>query len=98
MHNKLMCYIQAIQVCSPGLMNWEMAKTSIVCRQDYSIVDEAMPNAAILPSREKRRASRTVNLSLYIAEKLQQQSSIDADKLRSVFACSDGDMDIFHYL
>jgi hypothetical protein len=79
-------------------MNWAGVKTPFAYRQGYPIAQDAVPNADILPSREKRRASPTVNLCLYIAEKLQQQSSLDADKLRSVFASSDGDMDIFHYL
>lgn len=98
MSNELTCYIQAVEVCTPGMMNWQMAKDIFLGHQLYQCTEAVVPCTNMLPARENRRASSTIHLSLHIAEKLQQQAQIEANTWRSVLASSDGDMDIFHYL
>lgn len=98
MSNKLTCYIQAIEVCTPGMMNWQAAEDIFLGHKIYQKDEQPVPHNTILPARENRRASSTIHLSLHIAEKLQQQANMQPNEWRSVLASSDGDMDIFHSL
>lgn len=98
MNPKLSCYLNAIDLCTPALLNWESAQPILTNHQAYHFTHEAIPLADILSAREKRRASHTVNLSLHLAKNLQQQTGIAAELLPTVFATSDGDSDIFDYL
>lgn len=95
---KLSCYLQGIAVAAPGLANWSHAQKIFSLEKEYRYEPSPFPTADILPPREKRRASPTVNLSLHLAETAQKSSKIDPQQLRTVFATSDGDSDIFDYL
>ena len=90
--------LQSVAIAAPGLDSWEQAQTVLCGQKTYQNTESKLPMATILSSRERRRASRTVNLALAVATAAQQTSKIAADQLRNVFVSSNGDVDIFHYL
>ncbi|OGT30365.1 MAG: hypothetical protein A3E87_01385 [Gammaproteobacteria bacterium RIFCSPHIGHO2_12_FULL_35_23] len=96
--NNLSCYLYAIEICTPGLLNWQQAQPILANSLPYKLTSDPIPEAKILSVKEKRRASATVNLSLHIATQLQQTMQIEANLLKPIFASSDGDSDIFNYL
>lgn len=93
-------YIQSVSAYSPMFSNWSDAinffqkgnLSGNICEQIK------LPKADILSPMERRRASRTVNLALSVAQQAQQSSGFSADELCKVFSCSNGDSDIFDYL
>mgnify|MGYP006422220425 CR=1 FL=1 len=91
-------YIEAVAVATPGIPDWDAAKTQLQHHGEIDTSDKTIPKAACLSSREKRRASDTVNLSLHLAQTSCDLSDIDPKDCRSVFLSSDGDADIFHEL
>ena len=90
--------LQSVAITAPGLDSWEQAKTVLCDPKACQNIESKIPVANILSPRERRRASRTVNLALAVATAAQQTSGIAADQLRNVFVSSNGDVDIFHYL
>ncbi len=91
-------YIESIALAAPGLASWEEAKPILRGEKAYQYIDTAIPQPSFLPPRERRRASRTVKVSLSVAQLAQQQSNIAAQKLQNIFVSSNGDVDIFDYL
>lgn len=90
--------LQSVAIAAPGLDSWEQAQTVLCGQTPYQNTETIPPVANVLSPRERRRASRTVNLALAVATAAQQTSAIAADQLRKIFVSSNGDIDIFHYL
>src|SRR3990167_407437 len=95
---KTSCYLYAVEICTPGLLNWQKAQVLLTNNGNYQLFPVPVPAAEILSLKEKRRASNTVNLSLHIATQLQKTMKVDSRLLKTIFASSDGDSDIFDYL
>jgi hypothetical protein len=92
-------YIQSICAYSPMFSDWPEAVKFLQKGDTYNPSEQRkIPKAEILSPTERRRASRTVNLALNVAEQAQQSSCVSMDDLSKVFSCSNGDSDIFNYL
>lgn len=87
-------YLRGIGVAAPGLLGWDVCRD--VLRGQAPCVAEPLPpfSPALLPANERRRATRTIKLALQVAQEALAQAQSDAANIASVFATSEGDIEI----
>ncbi len=98
MTKAIVCYVNAVAICAPGLPDWSTASTYLTTQKHWQLVDDAIPQTTILSPRERRRASHAVKLSLHLAEQLPQQMQLPANQLQTVFASAEGEGETFDSL
>lgn len=93
-------YLHSVGIVAPGLMGWPTAREVLRGERDYQ--SEPIPKLlpSLLPANERRRTTPMIKLSLCVAEEAMQAEGISetfpADQVCSVFASSDGDLEIVH--
>ncbi|WP_455199413.1 beta-ketoacyl synthase chain length factor [Kaarinaea lacus] len=87
-------HVHAVSIIAPGLSNWSNCREILRGEKDYS--HEELPKLApdLLPKNERRRTTNTIKLALCAGEQATRSPGIDISKISSVFASSNGDLDI----
>lgn len=87
-----------IGVLGPGLPDWPEARSVLTGHKPYRANPTPMPAPAGLPPNERRRATRPTRIGLEAARQALVGLSLDRQRLASIFASSDGDMDLIDRL
>ncbi|HEX9810526.1 MAG TPA: beta-ketoacyl synthase chain length factor [Burkholderiales bacterium] len=88
--------VLGIGIFGPGLAGWASSAALLGAAAPYR--DTALPalEPALLPATERRRAGRTVQLAVHVAQQAMQ--GVQADSVPTVFATSGGDLQTAHEL
>jgi hypothetical protein len=91
-------YVDGIGILGPGLVGWEPSRVILAGDVGYHETPSPDPPASILPPNERRRSSACVRWAVQVAQEAIEQAEADPKTLATVFACSDGEMDILNQL
>lgn len=83
--------LEGVGVLGPGLLDWEAASAVLAGRAAYARARTLLPEPAVLPPAERRRAGRVVRLALAAGLEAVRHSGRNAADLPSVFSSSGGD-------
>ena len=86
--------IHAISIIAPGLENWEECSQVFRGSSTYEATEIAKLVPELLPKNERRRTTQTIKLALCTAGKAIESAGVEANEICSVFASSNGDLDI----
>lgn len=89
-------YVDAVGLAAPGLPGWAASVPTLAGRQAWAAQELAAYAPERLPPNERRRATATVRLAFRTAEDALAGGAHDAAQLATVFASSDGDLDVVH--
>jgi hypothetical protein len=87
----LSAWIQGVGLIAPGLPDWPSAVEVLNGSVPYTCSPSVLPVPAILPSAERRRASRVVKLALALGLEAAQHGQVDVSTLATVFTASGAD-------
>ncbi len=87
----LMAFIDGIGILTPGIAGWPAAMDVLAGRAAYAPAPTALAPPAVLPSAERRRASRLVKAALGVGLEAVTHAGADASTLATVFSSSSGD-------
>lgn len=87
----LTAWIEGVGFLAPGLADWPAAQAVLRGEQPYSAAPTQLPAPTILPSAERRRASRIVKLTLAVGLEAVAQAGADVATLATVFSASGAD-------
>ncbi len=87
-----------IGVVGPGLPDWVQAREILLGLRSYEDGPAPTPAPVCLPPNERRRATPATRVALESARQAIGGLSLDVSGLASVFASSDGDMDLIDRL
>jgi hypothetical protein len=90
--------IQGIGLLAPGLIGWEAGRAVLAGLRPFEPVGIPDPEAALLPPNERRRSSESVRWAVQVAQEAIGQSGLDPRDVPTVFASSEGEMDVFDTL
>ncbi|MCH8886765.1 MAG: beta-ketoacyl synthase chain length factor [SAR324 cluster bacterium] len=91
-------FINSVGLAAPGLMGWGEALPVLLSEQGYRPAGMPKLVPAMLPSNERRRATRTIRLALQACQEAMEKSPYRAEKVSSVFTSSDGDTELLDSL
>ena len=84
-------WINGIGFIAPGMPDWAGARAVLRGEQAYVAAPSVLPVPALLPSAERRRASRVIKLSLGLGLEAVANAGADAATLATVFSASGAD-------
>jgi hypothetical protein len=87
-------YLHGIGVAAPGLLGWPLSQEVLAGRAPYAPAELPPFTPTLLPANERRRATRTIKLALQVAQEALEQAGANAAEMPSVFATSEGDIEI----
>lgn len=87
-------YIQSIGVIGPGFEDWTHCKAVLSAKEPYESKESPKLVPALLSGNERRRTTPTIKLALSTAEQAIAGLEIAPETLISVFASSNGDLQI----
>ncbi len=87
-----------IGAIGPGLADWSQTREILSGRVAYQEGPAPAPAPAMLPANERRRSTPATRIALEAARQATAGLDIDVAGLGSVFASSDGDMDLIDRL
>jgi hypothetical protein len=87
-------YLQSVGVVAPGLSDWPVCRDVLTGRSDYQAgpIPRFIPD--ILPVNERRRITPTIRIAIQAATEAINESLLAPEKVATVFASSNGDLDI----
>ena len=88
------CFIDAVGLVAPGLQGWEKSRAILAGDAAYQADAIAPFSPQMLPVNERRRITPTIRIALQAATEALDAAGIAAQDLLSVFASSNGDLDI----
>lgn len=83
-----------IGIAAPGFDDWETARRVFSGEQAHAPAPTVIQSPQRLPANERRRTTTTIRLAFQAAEQALANWGGDAGQLASVFASSNGDLDI----
>jgi hypothetical protein len=86
--------ILGVGLLSAGLDGWADGREVLAGEKSYAPDALPHPEAALLPSNERRRSSDPVRWALHVAQEAMVQSGLDPRDVATVFASSVGEMGI----
>lgn len=89
--------VQGIGVYGPGLDGWTNSRAVLTGAAPYRNATPVL-QPTLLPATERRRAGRTVQLAVQVAEEATQQAGVRPDSAPAVFGSSGGDLQTLHEL
>ena len=90
--------VYGIGLLASGLEGWGASREILAGLRPYQRGDVPDPEAAILPSNERRRSSDGVRWAVQVAQEAIEQSGLDPRDVPTVFASSGGEMGVFDQL
>lgn len=89
-------YVEGIGLRGPGLDGWEASRPILAGRAAYEARPIAMPQAALLPANERRRAPQMVKLALAIGAEAFATAGRAPAETAAIFASSGADGETIH--
>lgn len=83
--------IQGIGLLAAGLEGWRAGRAVLAGAESFAPVTVPDPEAALLPSNERRRSSECVRWAVHVAQEAIVQSGLDPREALTVFASSGGE-------
>jgi hypothetical protein len=90
--------ILGIGLLSPGLEGWANARHVLAGARPVSLDSLPDPEAALLPSNERRRSTASVRWAVHVAQEAMSQSGLDPRTVATIFASSGGEMGVLDQL
>lgn len=87
----LTAWIEGIGFLAPGLPDWPTARAVLRGEAALSAAPSVLPAPSILPTAERRRASRVVKLTLAVGLEAAAHAGADVATLATVFSASGAD-------
>lgn len=91
---KLSARIAGIGLWGPGMAGWDAGARALRSPQAADFVAPPLPQATMLPSAERRRATPSTRLALAVAAEAIAASGLPPSSMPSVFASSAGNPEI----
>lgn len=91
-------YLRSVGLIAPGIPDWPTGRAVLRRETAYSPAPVPPLPPALLPPNERRRATPPTRLALEAARQACEGAGIDPRELPSIFASSDGDMDLIDRL
>lgn len=91
-------WIEGVGIYAPGLVGWEQAAGVLAGRQPYAPVEPPKLVPALLPADVRRRTTEHIRLAVEVAGEAVRHAQADPAALWSVFATSESDGAISHYI
>ena len=91
-------YLDGVGLWAPGLTGWSASRGILAGREPYRDMPLTRPAPAILPQTERRRSDNTVLLAIQAGQDAIEHAAVNPHDVATVFASSDGDMEIIHDL
>jgi len=91
MNQPLTAWIEGIGFLAPGLPDWPTARAVLRGEQALTAAPSVLPAPSILPTAERRRASRVVKLTLAVGLEAAAHAGADVATLATVFSASGAD-------
>lgn len=89
-------FVEGIGLRCDGLESWAHGKRILCGAEPYSAAEMKLPNCALLPPAERRRAVPSVNLALSVASEAADGTCYDVSALETIFTSSAGDNETLH--
>jgi hypothetical protein len=89
-------YIEAVGLVAPGLPTWNDGLTVLAGQTPYVPAELPACQTQLLPPNERRRLTASVRLAFRVAEDALRGTDLPAGELATVFATSDGDLEVLH--
>lgn len=89
-------FVEAVGLAAPGLEDWRTARAVLRGETPYSARELAPYSPEKLPPNERRRATPCVRLAFRASDDALAATELPAAELATVFASSDGDLDVVH--
>jgi beta-ketoacyl synthase-like protein len=93
---KLEARIEGVGLIGPGLTSWDEAREVLAGRSPLAMRPTAIPSPEALPATERRRAGKSVRLSLAAGLAAALAAGRSARDLAAVFTSSTGDGENLH--
>jgi Beta-ketoacyl synthase, N-terminal domain len=90
--------ILGIGLLSPGLEGWANSREVLLGARSIGSDSLPDPEAALLPSNERRRSTASVRWAVHVAQEAMTQSRLDPRGVATVFASSGGEMGVLDQL
>ncbi len=87
-------YLNTLGLWAPGLAGWRDSLPVLTGAGAGGACEAPPLNPTILPPNERRRSTRTIKLALQVAQEAMEQSNLPAEQVCTVFASSDGDLEL----
>ena len=89
-------FVEGVGVIGPGLEGWPATRSVLAGADDYEPQPVRLPQIALLPPAERRRAGTTVKLAIAAGTEALAQAGRDPAEMAMVFAASGGDGETVH--
>jgi hypothetical protein len=90
--------ILGVGLLSAGLDGWANGRDVLAGRKAYAPNAWPNPEAALLPSNERRRSSDSVRWAVHVAQEAMVHSGLDPREVATIFASSGGEMGVLDAL
>lgn len=87
-------YLNAIGIVAPGIDNWPACRDVLTEKIKHQPLPIPKFSPQALPVNERRRSTATIRLALQAATEAINNSSVAAENIATVFATSNGDLEI----
>lgn len=94
----MLVYLNGIGLWAPGLAGWPAGREVLAGHAAYQMTSYIRPAPTILSPTERRRSGSTVLLAIQAGQEAVEQAAVNPRDVATVFASSDGDMEIVHDL
>lgn len=94
----MLVYLDGVGLWAPGLAGWSVSREILAGHEPYRKVPFIRPAPTILPPTERRRSGNTVLLAVQVGQEAIEHATVNPRDVATVFASSDGDMEIIHDL
>jgi Beta-ketoacyl synthase, N-terminal domain len=91
-------WIQGIGLLAAGLAGWEASRAVLAGLHPFQSGELPRPDASFLPPNERRRSSDAVRWAVHVAQEAMTQSGLEPRTVQTVFASSEGEMEVFDAL
>ncbi len=89
-------FIEAVGLVAPGLPTWSDSLPVLSGQTPYVPAELPACQTQLLPPNERRRLTASVRLAFRVAEDALRGAGLPASELATVFATSDGDLEVLH--
>jgi hypothetical protein len=87
-------YLQSAGLVGPGLPDWPACRAVMTGQRQYLSAPVARTNPDTLPANERRRITPTIRIAMQAATEALRESTLAPDTVATVFATSNGDLEI----
>lgn len=89
-------YVESVSLQGPGLDGWKKSLPILTGKASYKYEDIPKLSPSLLPANERRRTTSLIKIALQVAQDALADKMQDSKNYATVFAASDGDIEIIH--